>query len=390
MRSTGITGGRIEGDPGVELRVVQGYSNDLDGVTMAAPLRIAASTAHIQNGLTLDNAVVTIGDAANGQLQGAHLQFGSGSQTLSGVGEVRFDAVAGGPGSFPFPRINMLESRAARLTIAAGVTVRTSGGDGFLGGYYPNLNAPPARAPMTNHGLLLAENGHRLSLFTADVEQLGTLQADADSTLVIHDDHLVNQGRLATTGGSLQFSNDLTLGRASTLAVELSAELVAPMSTPVAVGEQLVLGGRFEATLAAGFVPTVGDMFPIAAAASLSGAFDAAALPALSPGLYWQIVAGTSTLALEVRTGAPAGDFNFNGASEGGDFLAWQRGESPNPGSTGDLADWQSTFGSAGAAPHGAAIPEPAASALALGMAACLIPRKKSGPSAAVRRRAPR
>jgi hypothetical protein len=39
------------------------------------------------------------------------------------------------------------------------------------------------------------------------------------------------------------------------------------------------------------------------------------------------------------------GDFNQDGHIDGRDFLAWQRGESFNPLSVGDLADWQENYG---------------------------------------------
>ncbi|MCA9237975.1 MAG: hypothetical protein KDA44_21025, partial [Planctomycetales bacterium] len=94
----------------MELRAVQGYGSDLIGVTLAAPLRVAARSTNIADGLTLDQSVVTIGDAANGQLSDARLSF-RGEQSLDGSGEVRFDGVSGGPGAGAYPRINMVEIR---------------------------------------------------------------------------------------------------------------------------------------------------------------------------------------------------------------------------------------------------------------------------------------
>lgn len=43
--------------------------------------------------------------------------------------------------------------------------------------------------------------------------------------------------------------------------------------------------------------------------------------------------------------GTLGGDFNGDGATDGADFLAWQRGESPNPGSASDLAEWEADYG---------------------------------------------
>jgi len=40
-----------------------------------------------------------------------------------------------------------------------------------------------------------------------------------------------------------------------------------------------------------------------------------------------------------------AGDFNGDGIVDGLDFLKWQRGESPNPLSQSDLADWEANYG---------------------------------------------
>ena len=57
---------------------------------------------------------------------------------------------------------------------------------------------------------------------------------------------------------------------------------------------------------------------------------------------------------------------NFDGDSDvdGADFLAWQRGQSPNPVSAGDLAAWRARFGTTGG--PAAPVPEPAGLPLAL------------------------
>ena len=60
--------------------------------------------------------------------------------------------------------------------------------------------------------------------------------------------------------------------------------------------------------------------------------------------------------------GVVPGDFDSDGNVDGGDFLAWQRGESPTAYSASDLSDWKANFptpppSSAAAAP----VPEPAA-----------------------------
>lgn len=62
---------------------------------------------------------------------------------------------------------------------------------------------------------------------------------------------------------------------------------------------------------------------------------------------------------------AADGDFNNDGRVDGRDFLAWQRGSSPNPLSAADLAEWQTHYGN-GALAANVAIPEPSTLAGAL------------------------
>jgi hypothetical protein len=50
------------------------------------------------------------------------------------------------------------------------------------------------------------------------------------------------------------------------------------------------------------------------------------------------------TLLIADQSAIP-GDFDGDGDIDGRDFLAWQRGESTIPGSTGDLNDWQTNYG---------------------------------------------
>jgi hypothetical protein len=59
----------------------------------------------------------------------------------------------------------------------------------------------------------------------------------------------------------------------------------------------------------------------------------------------------------------PPGDFSNDGLVDGRDFLLWQRGQSPNPLSPSELADWKSNYGSATLA---SAAPEPEAWILVL------------------------
>jgi hypothetical protein len=56
--------------------------------------------------------------------------------------------------------------------------------------------------------------------------------------------------------------------------------------------------------------------------------------------------------------GSP-GDFDGDGDVDGRDFLKWQRSDSPDPLSAGDLADWKSNYGNSNLTASATAVPEP-------------------------------
>jgi hypothetical protein len=89
-------------------------------------------------------------------------------------------------------------------------------------------------------------------------------------------------------------------------------------------------------------------------------------LNGLAPGNAISLAAFTQRFA---QTGPPlqVGDFDADGDVDGQDFLRWQRGESPNPRSAVDLADWRANFGARAAAVAAATpLPEPPAAGLAI------------------------
>ena len=77
-------------------------------------------------------------------------------------------------------------------------------------------------------------------------------------------------------------------------------------------------------------------------------------------------------------TPLPEGDFDHNGVVDGVDYLKWQRGESPDPLSQSDLADWDANYGTvAPLAAASTAVPEPATCVVLLcGMMAMLFRRE--------------
>lgn len=86
---------------------------------------------------------------------------------------------------------------------------------------------------------------------------------------------------------------------------------------------------------------------------------------------------------LQVSTvGTLPGDFDGDGDVDGVDFLVWQQGGSPNPGSQADLDEWAGNFGPPLVAAVGGnlgAVPEPATWLLALACGLGSLSRRKRG-----------
>lgn len=83
------------------------------------------------------------------------------------------------------------------------------------------------------------------------------------------------------------------------------------------------------------------------------------------------------SLSIEAAIVGRRGDFDNDGDIDGMDFLIWQRGDSPNPLSDGDLVDWQTYYGTAFPLTGTVAVPEstPAIGFLLLAWEIVVFPR---------------
>jgi autotransporter-associated beta strand protein len=126
------------------------------------------------------------------------------------------------------------------------------------------------------------------------------------------------------------------------------------------VSGTLKLGGTLKLSLLNSFAPAAGSEWQLFDG-TLAGAFSDFDLPSLGAGLSWDL-SGLYSEGVAAVVAGLAGDFDADGDVDGGDFMAWQRGLSPTPGSAGDLINWRANFDVSVAA--AGTVPEPAGCSL--------------------------
>ncbi|MDZ4657670.1 MAG: hypothetical protein SH868_08830 [Bythopirellula sp.] len=292
---------------------------------------------------------LTMGDAAkvNGFYSAGTLQVGSSTVTLSDANDAVFDSsalvtigVGGNPGT---------------LAAANGLTLNF-GGNITGHGTIDTLNDPAK--PFINNGNLTGSSlaqpltlaGYVKGVGTYDnVEFAGTFSPGFSPAKV-------NLGS-ASYNGTLEIEiGGLTPG--SSGYDQLNHILGAGIAQ---------LGGTLDVTLLGGFEPEVGNTFIVLTAlGGVVGTFADVALPTLDTGLSWSLLYEPNAVLLEVID-IVNGDFDGDGDIDGRDFLAWQRGESPDPFSAGDLAEWKANYGP-GPLAASVAVPEPKSSLLLAGL----------------------
>jgi hypothetical protein len=183
---------------------------------------------------------------------------------------------------------------------------------------------------------------------------------------------LLNQGGMIAPGegmGAMLVMGDLMMEN-GVIEIEIAGNQLGQYDALLVDG-QLNAGGTMEILLE-DYVPVSGDEFSIFGFGSAVGDFSYV-LPTLSEGLFWDTSQVLTTGVLSVYADLPpTGDFDNDGDVDGVDFLIWQRGESPNPFSPGDLAAWQQNYGN-GPLSQATAVPEPGALLVMVGCAGFLV-----------------
>jgi hypothetical protein len=156
------------------------------------------------------------------------------------------------------------------------------------------------------------------------------------------------------------FGGNLLFGSLSSLEAELGGTLPGIEFDVVTVADTATLDGVLNVTLLDGFMPTLGDKFEIiTASGGIVGTFTSELMPLIGSNIELQAIYDANTVTLAVVPALP-GDFDIDGDVDGFDFLQWQRGESPDPLSQSDLADWEANYGMvAPLSAASAAVPEP-------------------------------
>lgn len=161
-----------------------------------------------------------------------------------------------------------------------------------------------------------------------------------------------------TSPGLTEVIGDYMQGGSALLEIELCG------TDPLQYDRLLITGmatlsGTLEIQIGDNFIPSWGNTFDILTSSAMNGTFDTQSFPSLSDGLQWFVDYQTTGVRLLVSL---AGDFDLDGDVDGNDFLIWQRGESPNPMSAFDLANWKAYFGTdISRTTVSTSVPEPAA-----------------------------
>jgi hypothetical protein len=176
-------------------------------------------------------------------------------------------------------------------------------------------------------------------------------------------------GPVALTGApDAGFAPNITMvgsiifGASNTLIMEVGGTVRGDEHDAIVASGHLGFGGTLQVTLINAFTPAISDSFDLFDWASFSGSFSTFNLPALGAGLMWDTTQLYTDGALSI---ALAGDFNFDGAVDAADYVAWRKGMSPNPNSQSDFNLWYAQFGETiGPGSGGSTFPHPDSDAI--------------------------
>lgn len=204
---------------------------------------------------------------------------------------------------------------------------------------------------MLNEGTLAFTAG--TNLLSGDVTNaaLGeiVLSGGSDTTF---DGDLLNQGTLnfvplgtAPDGSTLTILGNYSIAASGSLFVDLLGSANGLSQSYLTVAGDVELGGLLSVDLfttpSSPLAPQDGDVFTlIQSSSTLSGAFNALALPSLGPGLGWMLDYSNSAFSLVVTDDVAIGaDFNGDGIVDSADLDIWRNNFGIDMGATGLMGD---------------------------------------------------
>jgi autotransporter-associated beta strand protein len=335
-------------------------------------------TAEIDLGageLQLQAAVIRSGSSASTSRIAANRIMLTGTQNLffaaDSPAEVELEVAGELAGSTPAAFLQKADGGALRLTSAS----TYHGGTTVAAG---TLIVDNATGSGTGTGTVTVQTG---ALLTGDGVIAGQVGMQNGA-------RISPQGSTGFPIGSLTVGN-LSMNTTSVFEAEFNQALpITSRRDVLTVTNNASLNGNLVLeNLNASVLPPSSATFTILSAGTLSGSF------ANAPnGSRLDTIDGSGSFLVNYGSGSAfnpnhvvlsdfmaeglAGDFDSDGDVDGADFLVWQRGGSPTPMSSGDLAVWKSNYGATGGI---GAVPETGAGMLAaLGFAAVAIRGRRS------------
>ncbi len=323
---------------------------------------------------------------SSGQVQattGKRLEFQASANTNSGSisfvgGEIVFTG-------------SLTNSAGTGLVAGGDAILRVNGGLTNLGSLAVSFGNNNVFGDINNTGSVVVTGGAHATFYD-DVTQNGTFIVrkigSTTSTAVVlgaftgaggssggGDIFFEGDLRPGNSAATVNFANNITLGPAVTLQIELGGTTPGAQFDQAHVTGDLMLDGTLSVALINAFSPTAGNSFDILDWGTLAGTFATLELPPLGAGLMWNASQLYTLGSLNV---ALAGDYNQNGIVDAADYAVWRNtlgdvgtglaadGDSDGTVDNDDYTVWRSHFGQTAASGAGAtgsaspAVPEPA------------------------------
>ena len=325
--------------------------------------------------LSIDDAALRFDTVLN-----AGLITGSGlieTRSINNNATGRIEARAGDdlaftsdPNNSPFSLVNFGEVLVDGGLLSFDIPV-VNNANGFDGTGTITLSSGELRAQpgnfgnpsFTNQSLFAATGGVSHVRGAVVNNSNGQIAVTNDSTLIFHDS-VTNQssGEISVMpGATAVFLGGLTNSQGGTLLANLAGTSDdTGFGTAEVVGLAQFLGATVDVASIGGFEPSLGDSFTLLTASSIVGEPTLGSVPALAPGLGWELNQTSNALTLGVVAALP-GDVNGDLIVSAADYAVLRSSGGPTLGS--DLDDWRASFGAAVAAQGPAsvgAVPEPA------------------------------